>query len=292
MSDATKGRIQETLVHIYNFLCGTGGGEEDGIGLSKKHGIIRTSVMSKTADEGTRLVISAPNIKAENVEGLMVDADHCALPLASALVNFKPFIIFNVKRFFENEFSNSPTHTFKNKKGELEVVEVKNPEMVFSDVEIEKQMNKFIHGYSKRLSPVEVPLVNGKIAYMQFKGKNKTNAELDIEGRNQVQSRRMTWCDIFYIAAVEASRDKCVLITRFPMDSYWNEFPSKVRISSTNDTEPIILGSNFYQWYPKIREEDIDSNTSNMFVDTLQFTNLNLTSIGGDYDGVIAQHIQ
>lgn len=286
MSDATKGRIQETLVHIYNTLCGTGSEQSDSIGLSKKHGIIRESVLSKSTDQGSRLVISAPTIKAENVESLMVDAEHCALPLASALVNFKPFIIFNVKRFFENEFSNNPTHTVRNSKGEYFQAEVKNPEAVFSDVEIEKQMNKFIHGYSKRLLPVEVPLVDGRTGNIIFKGQNKTNEEIDKNPiKNELQSRRLTWCDVFFIAAVESTRDKHVLITRFPMDSYWNEFPAKIRISSTKNTEPMVVGAQYYKWYPKIREEDIDSNTSNMFIDTMQFTNLNLGSIGGDYDG-------
>ena len=282
MSDATKGRIQETLVCVYNFLCGTGSEKMDGIGLSKKFGIIKRSVMSKTADEGSRLVISAPNIKAENIESLMVDTDHCALPLSSALVNFKPFIIFIVKRFFENEFSNSPVHTFISKEGETLSVGVKNPEMVFSDEEIESQMNKFIHGYSKRIVPIEVPLENGKKAYMQFKGVNKTREEVQKDPRtNAVQNRYLTWCDVFYIAAVEATRDKCVLITRFPMDSYWNEFPAKIRISTMKETEPIILGATYYPWYPKIRSKDINSNTSNLFIDTLQFTNLNLKLIGG-----------
>ena len=281
MSDATKGRVQETLVHIYNSLCGTGSEETDGIGLSKKFGIIRTSVMSKTADQGSRLVISAPNIKAENIENLMVDTEHCALPLASALVNFKPFIIFNVKRFFDNEFASNPTHTMKNDKGETITVEVKNPEMVFSDTEIESQMNKFIHGYSKRLTPIKVPLTNGKTAYCIFKGQNVKSEDLEVS-KNALQSRRLTWCDVFYMAAVEATRDKHVLITRFPMDSYWNEFPAKIRISTTKETEPILVGASYYPWYPKIREEDVDTNTGNLFIDTLQFTNLNLKSIGGE----------
>ena len=288
MSDATKGRIQETLVTIYNYLCGTGSEDTDGIGLSKKFGIIKRSVMSKTTDEGTRLVISAPTIRAENIDNLMVDTDHCALPLSSALVNFKPFIIYNVKRFFDNEFANNPTHTLRNKEGKEEIVEVKNPQMVFSDVEIEKQMNKFIHGYSKRLTPVEVPLTNGKTSYMMFKGvsaKNRDHKDKQPIVTSPLEDRKMTWCDVFYMAAVEATRDKCVLITRFPMDSYWNEFPSKVRVSSMKETEPILIGSTYYPWYPKIREKDINSNTSNLFIDTLQFTNLNLKSIGGDYDG-------
>lgn len=286
MSDATKGRIQETLVLIYNYLCGTGGADTGGIGLSKKQGIIKTSVMSKTSDQGSRLVISAPNIKAENIDALMVDTEHCALPLASALVNFKPFIIFNVKRFFDNEFANNPTHTLIDENGNEINVEIKDPEIVFSDVEIESQMNKFIHGYSKRLTPVNVPLTNGRTAYLYFRGQNANIKNQDIH-RNQtpLEKRKLTWCDVFYIAAVEATRDKHVLITRFPMDSYWNEFPAKIRISTMKETEPIIIASQFYQWYPKIRAKDINTNTSNLFIDTLQFTNLNLDSIGGDYDG-------
>jgi hypothetical protein len=34
-----------------------------------------------------------------------------------------------------------------------------------------------------------------------------------------------------------------------------------------------------------IREKDIGTDTSNVFVDTLRFSNLYLNSIGGDYDG-------
>ena len=34
-----------------------------------------------------------------------------------------------------------------------------------------------------------------------------------------------------------------------------------------------------------IREEDIGSNTSNRFIDTLNICNLQLKAIGGDYDG-------
>lgn len=95
----------------------------------------------------------------------------------------------------------------------------------------------------------------------------------------------MTWCDLFYIAATEATRDKTVLITRYPIDSCYNQFPTKIVISSTVKTEPIYYNGEFYKYYPKIREEDISSNTSNKFIDTLMISNLMLDAIGGDYDG-------
>ena len=125
--------------------------------------------------------------------------------------------------------------------------------------------------------------------YMQFKGRiykgkfiDKDNLD---ENQMEIVNRKLTWCDLFYRAAVEVSKDKHIMITRFPIDSVYNIFPSKVIVSSTKDTEPMIINDELYKRYPKIREEDIGSNTSNKFVDTLQMTNLHLSSIGGDYDG-------
>lgn len=47
----------------------------------------------------------------------------------------------------------------------------------------------------------------------------------------------------------------------------------------------MIVGSKFYKNYPMIRQKDIGANTSNMFIDTLNISNLYLDGIGGDYDG-------
>ena len=40
-----------------------------------------------------------------------------------------------------------------------------------------------------------------------------------------------------------------------------------------------------YDHYPKIREEDIGTNTASRFVDSINISNCYLGSIGGDYDG-------
>ena len=67
--------------------------------------------------------------------------------------------------------------------------------------------------------------------------------------------------------------DKC--------DSYFNQYPTKIRISSTTETEPMIVGSKSYKNYPFIRQKDIGANTSNRFIDTLNISNLYLDGIGG-----------
>lgn len=292
LGDATKGRVQETLLNIYKCVTGTSSNPDDGRGLSGKTGIINQSALAKTADYGTRLVISAPDLKVETLDDLMVDMEHCALPLASAIVNFKPFIVFAIKRFFDNEFGGGVGVKTVDKNGNIYYAEVKNYQTVFSDEAIEKQMARFIHGFSNRFAPVEVPIIdkNGKekTVYMVFKGRSISAEDFaagKTAGESSLINRRLTWCDVLYMAACEATKDKAVLITRFPIDSAYNQFPNKVRISTIKNVEPVAVDSEFYRWYPRIREEDIGSNTSNKFIDTLNICNLMLKGIGGDYDG-------
>ena len=47
----------------------------------------------------------------------------------------------------------------------------------------------------------------------------------------------------------------------------------------------MIIDNIYYEYYPKIREEDIGTDTSNKFIDTMNFSNLYLQGMGGDYDG-------
>ena len=47
----------------------------------------------------------------------------------------------------------------------------------------------------------------------------------------------------------------------------------------------MIVNDVFYEYYPKIKESDIGMDTSNTFIDTMNFSNLYLEGMGGDYDG-------
>ena len=60
---------------------------------------------------------------------------------------------------------------------------------------------------------------------------------------------------------------------------------AKVRISTIKETEKIYVDGKYYPFYPKIRQKDIGTNTSDKFIDTLIFSNLMLKGLGGDYDG-------
>lgn len=289
LNEATRGRIQEILTQIYDWF-GSGttiGGEKTTNIIPGKTGILRRAVMSKTTDYASRLVLSAPELKVERLEDIDADLDYSALPLASALVNFLPFVVYNVRRFFENEFSGDTAYPYVNEDNSIIYLHPKDYQIEFSDERIRKEINRFLTGFSNRFIPIDVPTVEGITVRMSFKGYNMTAEEYaksDI-GKMPIMERDLTWCDIFYQAAVESVKDKHILITRYPIDTYFNQFPTKVKVSSTIKTEPMVVGGTFYKSYPYIRQNDIGTNTSNLFIDSLNISNLYLDGIGGDYDG-------
>lgn len=224
LGESVRGRIQQILVQIFDWF-GTGttvGGEQTGANLPGKVGVIRRSVMSKTTDYSFRGVLSAPELKYEKISDMPVDIDHIALPLAGALSAFLPFVIFSIKRFFENAFTgNKEIPLIDNKTGEvIGTMPVKDYQIQFSEDRIKKEINKFLTGYSNRLIPVEVEGIDGKKYRLRFKGYHATAEQVKsgIDLANSVYQRDLVWVDVFYIAAVEATQDKYVLVTRYPIN--------------------------------------------------------------------------
>lgn len=283
LSGAIRGRIQECILEIYNWF-----GEEPQIG--RKFGILRRANMAKTTDYSSRLVMTAPDLKVESIDELTSDVDHCAIPLASLCVNFFPFVLFHLRRFFENEFAGRLNYFVEdlNKSFELE-----NYQIAFSDDELKKQIDRFVHGYANRFIPIDVPVKKcSKKVYMVYKGrgvskedfKKMYNKEMPMDPeKSTIIDRPLTWCDVIYQSVVRAVQEKSVLVTRYPMDSYFNQIPLFINVASTVETEPVILNGELYKTYPKIRREDIGKDTSNKFVDTMNLCNIYLKSICGDY---------
>jgi hypothetical protein len=321
LSDVTKARVQNTLVQIFDWF-GNGttiNGQETPANLPGKMGLIKRGTMYKTVDYSARLVMSAPDVSGECIDDLMVDMDHCALPLAAALCCFKPFIMFWLRRFFENRFAGKMEYpiTINADTGETIMVPLVDYQIVFSDVELDKQIERFIHGYSNRFIPIELPIDKEEFVrrtkdkkvkdidiihsgsnkfWMTLVGYKLNNSKEYEETKKEYSAnlkitRPLTWCDLFYMAACEVTSDKMCLVTRFPIDSYLNQYPTKVRIKSTVKTAPMVIQSDFedkmtlYKWYPVIEAKDIYSNTSPLFEDTLSISNGLIEAMGMDYDG-------
>ena len=283
LSGPMQGKVQESILAIYDWACGntnsTINAKDVGVGIGGKMGILRRANMTKTANYSARLVITAPELKSYRPEDMMVDFDKSAIPLAACIACFRSYVQFYVRRFFENEFMGTEQYPVLNKDGTISYETPKDPLIEFSDERIKTEMEKFLHAYNNRMEPIRVPSESDKVVYMQFKGRFKNEVDAPIF------HRKLTWCDIFYIATIEAVKDKMAIITRYPVDSRFNEITTEIVVSSTKATEQMYFNNTFYKYYPKIREEDINSNTGNKFVDTLKLSNLYLPGLGADYDG-------
>ena len=221
LNGATRGRIQEQILTIYQWFSGSSNsGFNNAVGIPGKTGILSHTNLNKTTDYAARLVLSAPELKVDKLEDLQVDLDHSAVPLAAVCTAFKPFIQFHIRRFFENEFSGINKYPFMNKKGELEYVEIEDYQINFSDDVIRSELDLFQHGYADRFRPIKIPNKENKEIYMHFKGQLSKHSDFDLKapGNMPIIQRRLTWLDIIYQAAVEVVKDKHVLLTRYPMN--------------------------------------------------------------------------
>lgn len=224
MVGATRGRIQNILVQLYDYF-GNGttiNGESTGAIIPGKIGVLRRAVMSKTTDYASRLVITAPELKVDRIEDMSSDLDYAAIPLHSIISNFTPYILFAAKRYFENAFSGGkgiPVVDPKTK--EEKIVYPKDYQMQFSEEVIKKQMDRFRMGYSDRLEPIKVETTEGEFIHLRFKGFNTTLEEYNSGvGTMPIVERDFTWCDLFYICAEEACKDKHILACRYPINEH------------------------------------------------------------------------
>lgn len=222
MAGGIRGKIQDYMLQIYNwFTIGEAitGGEHTGSGIFKKFGTMKRSVMNKTTDYSARLVLSAPKINVDSKEELMVDMDYSAIPLSAACVIFYPYMIYNLRQYFNNEFGGKNFYDYIDKDGNLQQVELSNIQIEFSDERFEKEINKFIHGYSNRFEAIKIPNEEGKDLKLRFKGYNISSEQYEkgIRETGAPVERDLTWCDLLYMMAVECAKDKMILITRYPI---------------------------------------------------------------------------
>ena len=292
MADTTCYRIQNTLKAIYDWFCGNSNSDikDKGSGLGGKFGLIRAN-MGYTSDYSSRLVLSAPNLNTNSVDDLMVTIDKSAIPLAAVAADFYPFMMFHIRKFFENELQNATSYEFVNDNGEQVSIELaEDPMAYFNDDMIKDHLKKFVYSHDTRFIPVELPTKNtDHVYYMTFKGKrwdSVKDAELSSEPTLQ---RPLTWVDVIYVAAIRATDGKQISFTRYPYDSYFNTIYTGIEVATTKETEPIMLNGELYKFYPKIRLDDINAPSAQKFIDTMQISNLYLNGMGADYDGDMGQ---
>ncbi len=277
-SNGTRARVQNLLVDVYDFF-------KSPPNISKKQGHFRSSLLGRSVIYGVRAVISAPKIRVESVDDMMVDFDHVGIPLAMACTLFYPFILKWLNDYFYNEFVTAENKYPIREGDKVVYVELDNPQALFNTDYFSKQIKKFIRSYNGRFEKIEIPVKDSKKKYyMHIAGRFAAEGNTSPSLESPIISRPATWTDLLYMAAHEVTKDKHVICTRYPVEDYFGVFAAKVTVLSTTTTTPMYVSNRYYKYYPVVPTDGND-DSSNSFIDTLQISNMYLEGIGGDYDG-------
>lgn len=275
--DNTRANLQETLVELYDDIKHK---------VEKKHGLIRKNLLGKSIDHGSRLVISAPTFHANRPEDVTIDFYHTGIPLSHCCSLFFPFLMPWLRNFFRQQLEMNKNKYPAIVNGEQTYVELDDPELFFNEDYLKKQINNFVFSVHDRYRPIEIPVKNRegkKPSYMSFTARvyepNKPTSQSPMINRPAV------WCDVFYQAMVDICKDKCVYITRYPVNDYFGTFPTQITVLSTIRTVPFYVGDKVYQNYPDIDYYMNKPNKETSFIDTASFSNLYCKGLSADYDG-------
>lgn len=262
----TQSRIQAILVEIYEII---------NIGKVKgspsKYGFLKKSVASKNPKYTSRSVISAMNYNTETWKDIPVKYKETGIPIAQVCSTFFPFVAYELKQFFDNEFLRGGKYPFYTEDNNIEY---RNIEESYDYEEIQKMINRFIKSPYNRFDKVKIPGKHDKNYYMAFTGR--------FIKEDKKILRAATLTDVLYLACLKAVKSKIIDTTRFPLESINGQFPGRVAILTTTRTHSIMIGEEVYPNYPHIESY---KDPINAFVDTVQFSHTKLSAIGGDYDG-------
>lgn len=270
--NSTKGKVQDTLVEIYNYFKGK---------LEKKNGLIRKSLLGKSIDYGVRAVIAAPEFNTNKYDENIVSFTHCAIPISLICTLFFPFMLHELRNFFKEQYE-----LLNNKISDLSEY---NPKLsgsadlidfnfYYNEDYYKKLMDVFTRSYEDRFKKVEIPLKQEQPYPIYYK------IRLQKEDGTEIV-RDMTYTDVLFIAANRAASDKHVFLTRYPITNHLGSIPSKINISSTTQTDKLYYNGKLFKFYPRIDLSMTPKEVSTYFYDVLKMSNVLLKAFGGDYDG-------
>lgn len=270
---ASMAAVQININKVYNYF------KEK---LEKKQGMIRKYLMGKSVDNSTRSVITAPTFHANTPGTEIVDFRHCAIPISQCCSLCYPFVVRELKEFFQNEFSNNK-YTKQiwdmNKNETIDIVELDHPESYFNDKYIERMINSFIKNPESRFDPILLPTTDGKKRCIAFTGMRPHEAKEEI---STIGYRPMTVTDLLYLACCKATSDKHCLVTRYPLLDSFGVFVNEINVLSTTTTIVAQVGDTTYNWYPNVELDTPKEKIGTKFIDSMQFSNSYLKGLDGD----------
>lgn len=260
-------KIQGLIQGVYEYISNT---------LFGKEGAQRQLAMGRSVDNCSRIVITAPEVKPNNVIGKCAqNLDHVKVPL-------------------HHFISGTPVHTVTAvhmilrtflERGLLGNIDVDDFEAFYTDEWIEDQIETYTVTYSHRLDNVPTP--NGDTIKLRFVFDDEDNSFKSDDIRN------LSFIDLFYLASQMYVDNIRVAVTRYPIigkDSMLFGKPIIATFHKNVGNMKIYLpeGDNLiyeYNHYPDAGKFQGTSISTDTFADTMSFSNTYLAGLDGDYDG-------
>lgn len=273
INNVTRAKIQNLIVFMYTELFIKN--------IKGKNGYFRNKVLGKSVINGVRLVSTAPVIKTKLSE-MITSFEYMGLPLSATITCFKPFIVKWLRDYFYNNIQNVKDKFPVKRDGNIEYVRLLNTDK-FNDEFFEKKLNSYIHSYEDRHEIIKLENDKGYDISLRIIGNM-----VSVDNPDKIDStlnRPCTWTDLFYMAAHDTTRDKHILVTRYPIEDWFGICAAKFNVVTTIKTKPMMIGGKFYKFYPDL---DLDMKKSDIpatFCESLTFSNSYCSGYGGDYDG-------
>lgn len=255
----TESNIQTIINRIYVYFIEK---------LAHKNGHIHQAMLGKTIDYSTRSVISAPNFYSNTYDKQEVLFGYTGVPLTQLVVLFFPFYVNYIQNFMLQHEMDVKIVQYKNKKSE-NVTDKLNIREIFTEDLIKKLLNVFVRTEEYRFQTLRLEDKNGNIYILEM-------------FKNEL-GREFTLMDLIFLSTYDIVQDKHVYVSRYPIDSRNNIYPSKIKILSTRKTESKTINNTYFANYPHIIP-DYPCQSKDLIMTVIP-NNSYLAGLGGDYDG-------
>lgn len=279
-------KIQDMLTQIYQYFLDILGGTK---------GFIHKNIMGKSTDYSARAVISMAKYDTNTAEDTEVNFSTSAIPLSTVCKCFAPFIKYGLRKLVEYCLKGSK-YIFVLDPKTLEVTREELAVDFMDDFTDDDNLDDLIQlydsSYEYRLEPLTVRTLNKQrvpLYYIDNRNEEvnslgQATAEMKINPDKKI--RAMTLTEALYVAAYTTCKDKCMYITRYPIEDQHNIYPTLFNIVPCIDTEKRMFGGELFPMWPKLPKNTSDAKALNyIFVDTVRVFPTFLKALGGDYDG-------
>ena len=280
-------KIQDTINEIYGYFV-------DLIGGTK--GFIHRNVMGKSTDYSARAVISMPKYDDNSYKDGEVNFKTSAIPLCTVCKCFSPFIKYGIKQLIETVLKGSNFITrFNPKTLKLERYELAVDFMDdFQSDAMDDLIQLYDTSYEYRLEPLCVRVKDEKIGKVPLLWIDSNGSYIndlqevadEMKTTTKEICRPMNITEALYIAAYRTCHDKCMYITRYPIEDQHNIYPTMINIIPCTNTKKVtFMGEEFPKW-PVLPSDTSNAKDLNyLFVDTVRVFPTFLKALGGDFDG-------